>query len=255
MTELNIEKFNPKIEELQILAANAKGITLADLTDKAGLKIVRESRLALRAARIEITKTGKEMRQSALDFQRDVIAREKELVAIVEPEELRLAGIEEAAEKLQEREARRELLPRRKERLAAIGDEPSISEDELLDMDGAAFEGYYNKRVADHNEKIRLANEAKARELNAAADELKRKKDLAEAEERGRIQAEEKRKREAKEKEDREKAEEVKRAKDARYQEFLKKHNFDPKDSIVSASGDKIIMWRKVAEFDPNSTI
>jgi len=52
--------------------------------DKAGYELVKKARLDLKEKRVLITKTGKAMREQALSFQKAVISKEKELVAIVE---------------------------------------------------------------------------------------------------------------------------------------------------------------------------
>ena len=92
--------------------------------------------------------------QVAIAFQKAVIEKEKELIGIILPEEDRLSGIEEEAKALIIREERLEKLPIRKERLAQV---ESYPDDELLlTMDSMAFESFYNKKVAEHNESIRL---------------------------------------------------------------------------------------------------
>lgn len=181
---LDIAEFNPKQAELQALAESCSNI---DLTD---LKAVKEKRLELKNARVEITKTGKAMREGATAFGKAVIAREKELVAIIEPEEDKLAEIEAKVKLESEREERRPLIPVRHERLATIGDAIEVSAEQLLEMDGATFEGYFNQRLADKNvvdkaeidrtrlaqeqEALRLENEAKSREREAQARQEER---------------------------------------------------------------------------------
>ena len=108
------------------------------------------------------------------------------MIALVEPEEERLAAIEGEADAFTEREKRRELLPKRLERLAALKDGVEIPEEEILDMESSAFEGYCNKRLADKNEKDRLANEAKELELKVAGDKAAREKEIKDAEDRAR---------------------------------------------------------------------
>jgi hypothetical protein len=146
MSELNIEAFNPTVAELQRLADQSRAV---DTTD---LKAVKETRLEMKKARVEISKKGKEMRDGANAFAKAVIAKEKELIAIIEPEEERLEAVEEEAKAAQLREERKAILPHRKERLASLNDGIEVEDEELLDMDGPAFEGYFNKRMADKNE-------------------------------------------------------------------------------------------------------
>jgi uncharacterized protein YifE (UPF0438 family) len=136
---LEIEKFSPTKAELTKLLEASKALELPDLFDEAQLRKVKDARINLRDARIDITKTGKALREDALKFQKAVITKEKEFVAIIEPEENRLADLEEAAAKAVQRKARVEVLPRRKERIAAIADGMSETDDHLLDMDDPTF--------------------------------------------------------------------------------------------------------------------
>lgn len=209
--ELNIEKFNPTVAEIQAVVNEGKVLTISDFTNVAQVKAVRDQRLRLKEIRVNITKQGKLLRQEALDFQKKVIGKEKELVALVEPEEERLSSLEEAADKFAERERRRELLPKRKLSLEGINDGiDNLSDEDLMDMDTLAFDAYYNKRIADKNEKDRKALEEKERTLMEADAKAAREKELREAEERGRAEAE-KKLQETREREDREREERIKR--------------------------------------------
>ena len=186
MENLDIEKFSPAVAEIQRIVEGGKNLTITDFSDKNQVKLVRDHRLQLKEIRVMITKQGKAFRQKALDFQKQVILKEKELILLVEPEEERLAAIEEQADAFAEREKRRELLPKRLERLSAFKDGVKISDDEILDMDSSSFEGYCNKRLADKNEKDRLFNETKERELKEAETKAAREKEIKEAEEHAR---------------------------------------------------------------------
>ena len=157
--------FNPKIAELKAMVEATKGITAIDLKDKAQLAIVRENRIALMKARTSINKDGMMYRRSAIDYQNDVIAREKELIAIIEPEEKRLASIEEEAKELAIREERLEKLPSRREKLASIDNITTwATDEELLKMDSISFETFYNSCVAEHNRNLREQTEEKQKE-------------------------------------------------------------------------------------------
>ena len=186
MEKLDIEKFNPTVAEIQRIVDEGKKLTITDFTDKTQIKLVRDHRLQLKDIRVTITKQGKAFRQKALDFQKQVIGREKELIALVEPEEERLAAIEDQADAFAEREKRRELLPKRLERLAAFKDGVEIPEEDVLNMDGTDFEGYCNKRLAEKNEKDRLILEEKSRELKEAEMKVAREKEIKDAEDRAR---------------------------------------------------------------------
>lgn len=253
METKDIEKFDPTTAELKKMVEATKDLTATDLADPAQLAIVREKRIEFKKARVNIEKTGKALREDALKFQRDVIAKEKELIAIIEPEETRLAAIEEEAKVLAIRKERIEKLPARKERLSKIAHFEPVSDDFLLELDAVQFEAFFNDATARSNEHQRRLDEEKARaaeearleaarkdqeridaeneakrieqekkdaELRAREDAIKaeeqriaHEKEVREAEERAKRETEERMKREAEEKAAREKAEAEAKAK------------------------------------------
>ncbi len=191
---LSLEAFVPAKAELSVLAGKAKGV------DVKNAEQVHDVRIELRDARISITKRGKELREGALKFQKEVIKREGELVAIIEPEEERLKAIDEENKLREEMEKRRHELPSRLDALVAIGDEVTTDEDELLAMDDNEFNAYRLRRIEG-----KLLSDK-------AVEEEKRRIDLEEREARARHEeAERKAKIEAEDKERQEKfrAEEV----------------------------------------------
>ena len=184
--QLDIEKFNPTVAEIQRVVDEGKKLVVTDFSDKSQVKLVRDHRLQLKDIRVTITKQGKAFRQKAVDFQKAVIGKEKELIALVEPEEERLAAIEEQVDAFTEREKRRELLPKRRDRLADIKDGIEISDEDLLNFDSTEFEWYCNKRFADKNEKSRIELDAKENVLKEAEAKAAREKEIKEAEDRAR---------------------------------------------------------------------
>lgn len=179
----NKDTLNKVKEEVSKITADPEKIT------KEELETVSETRKTLVKYRTGIKARGKEVRDGAIKFQKDVIAYEKELIEIIEPEEKRLKEIEDGAKKYAMRQARLETLPEYKEKLASIGDSVEISDDELLDMDPTQFQQYYNDRREAHfnaleeEKKIRDAEEAAAKEAeekriaNEAAEAERKKKE------------------------------------------------------------------------------
>jgi len=139
-----IDTFDPENPTTKLLAMVAKtsGITATDLNDKAQMALVKENRIELKKTRVMIEKFGKSLRDEATKFNRLVSGKEKELIAIIAPEEDRLQAIEDIAAENAIREERTEKLPMRKERLANIGDNEIVTEEELLTMDANKSEGY-----------------------------------------------------------------------------------------------------------------
>lgn len=108
--ETELRKFETEYEitegSLFSLASQYQNLTVNGVDDKEGLKAVESARKELKKKRVEIKKISEELRDSAVKFQKAVISREKELIAYIEPQEIRLMGIEDAI--WQEKERLRE---------------------------------------------------------------------------------------------------------------------------------------------------
>lgn len=185
--------FDPNVESLHKIVASTSKITASDLSDDVQLALVHDTRLSLRDARVRIEKKGKELRADALKFQKDVIAKEKELLAIITPEEDRLKAIEDEANTIKERAARAALLPMRKEQLAPLMGVSMVDGDDawILDMDNDEFVAFLIKFQGEKNERDRLEIEVEKKRLADEAILAQVKKD-AEVAERLRIEASQK---------------------------------------------------------------
>ncbi len=179
--------FDPTVEQLHAIVAATSAITATDLSDDTQLALVHDTRISLRDARVKIEKTGKALRADALKFQKDVIAREKELIGIIEPEESRLGALEEQANTIKERVARAALLPMRREQLAPLLLAP-VTDEAILDMDNDDFIVFLNELQSAKNEQDRLDIQKEKDRLAHEALLSQVKKD-AEVAERNRIEA------------------------------------------------------------------
>ena len=94
--------FDAARTELQTLADQSKGIT--EITNKAGYEQCHAARMALKNRRIAIQRLGKDAREDAQAYSKAVIGVEKELVAIIESEEGRLAAMQEEWDTARQRE-------------------------------------------------------------------------------------------------------------------------------------------------------
>lgn len=139
--DFSIEKFSPAKAEV------AKAVQAAEKVDLKDLPAVHAARIDLRDMRVSITKRGKELRDGALKFQKEVISREKELVSMIEPAEDVLAKVEEEAKLRKEMETRREELPTRVAALESVGDGVPPNEEEILAMDDNEFNEYRLRRI------------------------------------------------------------------------------------------------------------
>lgn len=258
----SLEKFDPTVEKLTALVAESAHIIEVNIEDPQQIEQVKRARLNLRTARVSIEKSGKAFRADALAYQKAVIEKERSLIAIIAPEEERLSVFEKQAKIAEERKLRLAQVPERRARLEALG--LTTKESYITDMDSGAFEQHVNALVAEKNEAKRIEDDRIAREKEAdlkaredvllegerklEADRLaKEAADLAVETERARV---------AKETEDRiaaEKEADRKRARDAKYQEFLtlNGYNANTKDQFkIEASEKGVMLWKFVAVFE-----
>lgn len=178
-----VEKFDPTLANLTEMVSATKNIKATDLKDKAQLAVVKENRIALKRARVQIEKAGKIAREDAIKFQKDVISYEKKLIAVIEPEEDRLAAIEEEAVQLEIHEKRLANLPILTERIEAAGlsSFQTKTEQEVLALDENAFEAYFNelgaKKVASDKQEAESALLKKQEEDRIARESEQKKID------------------------------------------------------------------------------
>ena len=99
------------------LAAKSERIT--DITTTAGYQEAHRARMDLKNTRVEVQRRGKEAREDATAYSKAVIAAEKELVAVIEPEESRLQALQDAWDAAREAE-RQAKIKAEQERVQAI---------------------------------------------------------------------------------------------------------------------------------------
>lgn len=192
---MNLEQFNPTVAELTKLAAESKQLTVTDYGDVAQIKTIHDRRIILRDARVDITKKAKLFREEAVTFQKRVIEKEKELIALIEPEEYRLQCIEDEAKAYAIKQERERKWPERLERLKELEYKGGSSDDHVLKMlSDVEFETYINnvkaKIEAEALARQRTEQLAREADLKRREDEIAAKERKAEMEERARKQAE-----------------------------------------------------------------
>lgn len=234
---LEIDNFNPTVAELHELAEKYKELTIDGLDDKDGYERVHKARMELVRTRLEITKTGKALRDDANKFAKAVIAKEKELVGLIEPVEKELKAKQDEIDEKRERARRFSLLPERMEKLLEI--EEVVSTDELLGMSNDQFLSFYNERkeawlfrkeqeLAEERLRVeqeanRIENEkreAEAAKKREAEIELVRKEAAKKAEQ----ETKERLARQAREKVEQEAKEQASLERKKKYQSFLAEH-------------------------------
>lgn len=225
-------------DELKALAVSTKN--LIEITNEDGYKQIHAARMTLKNQRVEITRRGKTARDDANAFAKAVIAEEKALIGIIEPEESRLQTIQtEHDERIErQRQAAIEAETRRVEiiqdkiaelrgAISAVNSlgvptpekvQQFIDDVEAITVDKSFDEfeqqGHEAKAstLAMLREILAAANERKAEEARIAEERTElaklraadEKRQAEEAAKRQAAEAEERRKREAEEKKQRE---------------------------------------------------
>lgn len=179
--------------ELATLAA--KSVDIKVVNSQAGRDQAHAAGMVLKRARVDIETRGKAARDDATKFSKAVIAEEKALVAIIEPEEQRVLGLRDAwdearaAEKAEAERLERARIEGIQLRLADIREcaalalqcRTSQAVQDLIDkMTAAKLEGF--EEFSDEAVTTRDASLARMKEIHGAK--------LAEEQERARVAAE-----------------------------------------------------------------
>lgn len=272
----DIEQFVPAVAELRAMVEQTSEITITDLRDRGQIERVTAARISLKKARVQIEKKGKELREDAVAFQRAVITREKELIAIIAPEEDRLSTIEGEAKQVAIMDERKRKLPDRLAALKEVSDEEmeSADEDAINRMDDMTFQAYLNGRISARNAKrqadldareaaIRRAEDDKRQAAEAEEREERRKADLKAAEDRARADGERKAREEIEQRERDEKARKERAEADAKaeaariertkkYKEFLAHHGWTEEtkgDFKIEETPEGFVLYRRLGMF------
>lgn len=171
-----MQSFEERKEQLEVLAESAKLLSITDFNDRESLKIISAKRKELKAARVKVEGEGKTMRDQVRPITNLISEKEKELVAIIEPEEKRLSEFESWVESEKERVRQEEIkaendrIQSRIDALAKFGYQ--IDYADLKTMSNETFNNYLKAAEAQYNkeqeekaeaERVRLENEEKER--------------------------------------------------------------------------------------------
>lgn len=106
---------------------------IVEITNPAGYQEAQRARVELKSTRVDIQKRGKAAREDATAYSKAVIEAEKELIAVIEPEESRLQALQDAwdsareAERQAKIEAERQRVETLQKRIAAIRALPAVA--------------------------------------------------------------------------------------------------------------------------------
>ena len=255
--ETALAKENITNQVIEKLKSDYMGLTINGLDDKDGFKAVEDARKHCKSVRVLASNICKAGREDAIKTQKEWIAKEKEVIGLIEITENHLSTQSDTYKKEQERvlfeAAQKAKLPTRKEKLLEIG--VTIEDEKLLTLNDADFEALKNELHSQilaekaealrlEQEKIRLEKEENERKEKERLAEVKRLKDLEEAKESARIAAEQNAAQEI-ENAKKNQALAEQRAKDAEAkwakekQEAIEKAEKDKQEAIEKAEKDK----------------
>lgn len=261
---LDLEKFNPTKAEITELAERYKALVINGVDDKQGYKIVDLARKNLKAKRVEITKAAKLFRDEAIKYQKEVIALERSLVAVIEPTEKELKRKQDEIDLLIAKEERRPTIPVWRSKFGAIGVE--LDEDTILESTPKELEEHFSLMEREKLEADQREVAAEKARLEAERIKLEREKEDLEREQRHQEELE------AAKKEATEKAQRDFEAKQAEHekqqkinaeaqerllaeqkdlQEFYAQHGYSDEskdDFCIQVKDQKIILYKKVGE-------
>jgi len=182
-TVSDLTKFEITCEDLKKEVKKTSDITVDNLEDKVQIERAKRGRIDLRNIEIDIEKQGKGYRDVFTKVNKDIMAKQKELLEITSPEVSRLKDFEDKAKAIEIRKEREKLIPYR---VGKLNEVDNITDDEtLLEMDDKQFGEYLMEKTEEKNEKERLAKEEAEREIQ-------KQKEIKEAEANAKKEAEEK---------------------------------------------------------------
>lgn len=169
--------------EQKLMALAKQSTEITGITNPASYQQVHGTRMALKRARIAIEETGKTAREDAQAFAKAVIAEQRRLIGIIEPEETRLQGIQEAhdAENARKKAEAVRVERERVERIQAAirdirnsiidvaGRGPEPIDEKIREIVGLDISAATCQEFAEQAETARTDTLAKLREMHAAA--------------------------------------------------------------------------------------
>ena len=145
---LSLKILEPREAACLDLAAKYKGLVIKGVDDEEGYDQVYRAKQILKKERTGITNDGKSLREMTNDFNKSVLKKERELIAIIEPIEKELTEALDVIDAEKAKISRLEVLPLRMDKLIAINPDfaklGDKAKDNILDMDGNQFQEFLN---------------------------------------------------------------------------------------------------------------
>lgn len=235
-----LEKYSLMISDLNALAERARQSSEPN----------KALRMELVKTRTSLEKIGKFLREDFTRKGKEVIAKEKELIAIIEPEEKRLKMLEEAVEREEMLKVRRLQIPERQARLLSIG--VLATEEYLLGLDSVQFEQFFNDNQAEINNRKQEELKKREADLLEAENKLKEEERAKEREELARKQERDRIESERVAEEEKKRIEKERLEKEQKFTEWRASLGYTKENSgeflQVNKDGE-IVLWKKLGTF------
>jgi len=166
---MNIQQFNPAKSEIASTILEVENLSIQGVEDKAGYEMVKSGKKRLADMRIKITKFGKEQRDEAIKWQREVLRQEKELLSMIEPVENSLKEKMSLVDEEIAKQERTILIPIRRKLLEEINVE--LTDEEIVSYNEKDFASFFQEKKIffleeqDRNERERLKEEIQKQEI------------------------------------------------------------------------------------------
>jgi hypothetical protein len=240
-----LQAFENRKAELITLKEEVEHLKIESLEDRAGIKQVTEARKKLKAARVEIEKEGKAMRDPLTAVNKHISGKEKELVDIIEPTEKMLSAQEkwvkdeEARIAAEEQQKENDRINSRIKRMSAYGYEIDFNMVKILSDDD--FEKMVERaKVEFEKEEAAKAEKERAEHAQREQDELDRaelKALRAKQEEADKILKEREQEIDRKEAEMKRREEEDRIMAEKKAEKEMKDARFEPRAAELTAMG------------------
>ena len=234
--DINTVKFDYAKSQIEKMV---KEVKKTDLTD---LDAVKESHKILVKIRTTLNTQGLDFRRQINEIPKAIKAKEDELLEIAAGTEAELKQILDDDKQAKLIEARKELLPMKRDQLDLLEHIREFSDDEILAMDDKQWVAFYQDMMS--------TNAAEVSRLQAEAD---RKKEIEDAKEAGKAEAKEEAKEEVQE-EIKQEAQQSQAAvaekveENPKFAKLKEKHGFNPKTDVFKEKDGYIYMMRILAK-------
>lgn len=243
--DIELIKFDYTKEQILTLVDEAKAI---DLTD---LEAVKEGHKVMVKIRTTLTEQGLQHRRNIKVLSDQVSEKEKGYLALSMDIEIALKKVLDDDKQAKLLEARKELLPMKRDQLNLLTHCREVTDDEILAMDDKQWVTFYQDQMAFNSREIQAAKDKEEADANAETNRLAAIEEGKKQGEADALALVEKEKKEAKEKEDKRIADEAKAQEELeanqKYQAFLDKNDYDSKTDIIERDGQEVRIYRLVA--------